>query len=191
MKNLNIYLAGVGGQGIGLLTEILLRAADHAGLGVKCVDTHGLAQRGGIVISQLRLGPNTHSPMIPDGEADIAVALERHEALRAANFALKDEGTLIYYNAVWQPLEVRLGGAEEISEDQIKEECQKRGIREIKVFKEDLEDSRMQNMVLLAGMAKAKLVPEIEEEHFFKAMDDLMQGTMLEKNMELFKKEIS
>ncbi|MBW2538534.1 MAG: 2-oxoacid:acceptor oxidoreductase family protein, partial [Deltaproteobacteria bacterium] len=54
MNSFNVYMTGVGGQGIGLLSEILLRAADHAGHTVKGVDTHGLAQRGGIVVSSLR-----------------------------------------------------------------------------------------------------------------------------------------
>ena len=56
MNAFNVYMTGVGGQGIGLLSEILLRAADHAGHTVKGVDTHGLAQRGGIVVSSLRFG---------------------------------------------------------------------------------------------------------------------------------------
>ncbi len=47
MKEYNIYMTGVGGQGIGLLSQTLLRGADHAGLEVMAVDTHGLAQRGG------------------------------------------------------------------------------------------------------------------------------------------------
>jgi len=94
MKNtekqpLNIHLAGVGGQGIGLLNEILLRAADHAGYNAIGVDTHGLAQRGGIVVSEIRLGETVHSPLIGNGQADLVVALERHEALRAALQFLK------------------------------------------------------------------------------------------------------
>jgi indolepyruvate ferredoxin oxidoreductase beta subunit len=83
MNIFNIYLSGVGGQGIGLLSEIILRAADHAGHAAKAVDTHGLAQRGGIVVSQIRLGASAHSPLIPAGQADLAIGLERHEALRA------------------------------------------------------------------------------------------------------------
>ena len=57
---MNIYLIGVGGQGIGLLSEVLIRAADHAGFGVTGVDTHGLAQRGGIVVSQIKIGDTIH-----------------------------------------------------------------------------------------------------------------------------------
>jgi indolepyruvate ferredoxin oxidoreductase, beta subunit len=56
MQSFNIYLCGVGGQGIGLLCEILLRAADYAGYTAKAVDTHGLAQRGGMLAHLDRAG---------------------------------------------------------------------------------------------------------------------------------------
>ena len=122
MKTFNIYLTGVGGQGIGLLSEVMLRAADYAGLPVKGVDTHGLAQRGGVVVSHLRCGDNVYSPLIQEGDADMVVALERHEALRGTNSFLKNGGTLVYYNTVWQPLEVRLNKAEEVKEATISEQ---------------------------------------------------------------------
>ena len=76
MKTFNVYLTGVGGQGIGLISEAVLRAADHAGHRVKSVDTHGLAQRGGIVVSQIRMGDSVYSPLIPEGQADLAISLE-------------------------------------------------------------------------------------------------------------------
>ncbi len=189
MKAFNIYLAGVGGQGIGLLSEILLRGADHAGLKVKSVDTHGLAQRGGVVVSQLRLGDRVYSPLIFQNEADLVVALEHHEALRGTNAALKDGGTLLYYNTAWQPLEVRLNLAEPVNGALISKECQKRNIREISVFKADLKDARMQNIVLLANIDKYSLIPGIKKEHYIQAMDDLLQGRLLETNLELFEKE--
>jgi indolepyruvate ferredoxin oxidoreductase beta subunit len=189
MKAFNIYLAGVGGQGIGLLSEILLRGADHAGLKVKGVDTHGLAQRGGVVVSQLRLGSRVYSPLIFQNEADLVVALECHEALRSTNAALKDGGTLIYYNTAWQPLEVRLNLAEPVSGALISKQCQKRNIREISVFKADLKDARMQNIVLLANIDKYSLIPGVKKEHYLQAMEDLLQGRLLETNIELFEKE--
>lgn len=189
MKAFNIYLAGVGGQGIGLLSEILLRGADHAGLIVKGVDTHGLAQRGGIVVSQLRLGSRVYSPLILQNEADLVVALERYEALRGTNMALKDGGTLIYYNTTWQPLYVRLNLAEPVSEAMISKQCRKRNIREISLFKADLKDVRMQNIVLLANIEKYGLIPGVKKEHYLQAMDDLLQGRLLETNIELFEKE--
>ena len=186
---MNIHLIGVGGQGIGLLSEVLIRTADHAGIKATGVDTHGLAQRGGVVISQIRLGENSYSPLINKEDADLVIALERHEALRGLNDYLKDNGTLIYYDAVWQPLEVRLNKAKEIKEEVIREQCKKRNIRLFKVIKDDLEDARMQNVVLLANIHKNKLIPGIEKEHYVEAMKDLMGGTMLEKNKMLFEEE--
>jgi indolepyruvate ferredoxin oxidoreductase beta subunit len=189
MKAFNIYLAGVGGQGIGLLSEILLRSADHAGIKVKGVDTHGLAQRGGVVVSQLRLGQRVYSPLIFQNEADLVVALECHEALRATNTALKDGGTLLYYDTVWQPLDVRLSLAEPVSGELISKQCRERNIREIGVFKADLKDARMQNIVLLANIDKYNLIPGIKKENYLQAMGDLLQGRLLETNIELFETE--
>ena len=186
---MNIYLAGVGGQGIGLLSEILLRAADHAGQNVIGVDTHGLAQRGGIVISQVRIGENVHSPLIGENQADLVVALERHEALRAVVGFLKDGGTLIYYDAVWQPLEVRLDQAGEVSEEMILQYCRDRDVKVISVFNADLSSARMQNIVLLSAICRNELLPGVEKQHYRMAMEDLMEGSLLESNMTLFNKE--
>lgn len=189
MNSFNIYLTGVGGQGIGLLSEVMLRAGDHAGLIVKGVDTHGLAQRGGIVVSCLRFGENIHTPLIFSREADLVVALERHEALRAINGSLKDGGTVVYYNTVWQPLDVRLGLAEEVSDAMVSEQCRRRNIREIKVLKPDLKNAQMQNIVVLARIDRHRLIPGVETGHFKMAMQDLMDGEMLSKNMRLFDDE--
>ena len=186
MKTFNIYLTGVGGQGIGLISEILLRAADYARLNVKSVDTHGLAQRGGIVVSQIRLGSNVYTPLIPEGESDLVVALERHEALRGMSVALKDGGVLIYYNTVWQPLDVRLKNADEVTEDMISNECQKRDIKEIRVFEPELKDIRMQNVVVLAEIDRMKLIPGINHQNYVDAMMDLLEGKKLEDNLKLF-----
>ncbi|MBW1693744.1 MAG: 2-oxoacid:acceptor oxidoreductase family protein [Deltaproteobacteria bacterium] len=190
MEPFNIYMIGTGGQGIGLLSEVLLRAADHAGLTVKSVDTHGLAQRGGIVISQLRIGRSVYSPLIPRNQADLVIALERHEALRGVQMALKDGGTLMYYNTVWQPLGVRLKQSEPVSDETIHQQCRNRSIKSIKVFKKDLRDARMQNVVVLAKICKYELIPVVKKEHYLQAMDDLMQGDLLEANVNLFKMEL-
>ncbi len=186
MDAFNIYAIGVGGQGIGMLSEVLVRAADHAGLPVISVDTHGLAQRGGVVVSQIRIGNGVHSPLIAAGRADMVVALERHEALRAAGEFLRDGGVLVYYNTVWQPLDVRLDAACEVSENRIRELCEARGFRSFVVFDPRLEDVRMQNMLLLACLARNGLVPDVTPDHFRAAMGDLMAGKMLEKNLALF-----
>ena len=186
MKTFNIYLSGVGGQGIGLLSEVILRAADHAGMAVKAVDTHGLAQRGGIVESQVRLGSSVHSPLVPRHRADLVICLERHEALRAVIHYARDGATLIYYNTVWQPLDVRLGKTDEASVEAVAEQCRQRGVRLIEVETPQIEETRMQNMALLAHISCQDLVPGVSLQHYLMAMDDLMAGDMLEKNRRLF-----
>lgn len=96
---------------------------------------------------------------------------------------------MIYYNTTWQPLEIRLNLAEPVSGALISKQCQKRNIREINVFKADLKDARMQNIVLLANIDKYSLIPGVKKEHYLQAMDDLLQGRLLEDNVELFEKE--
>ena len=191
-RTFNIYMAGVGGQGIGLLSEILIRACDYAGHHVKAVDTHGLAQRGGIVVSQLRIGPQVFTPLILPRQADLVVALERHEALRAAQQALKDHGgTLIYYDTVWQPLPVRLKQDQEVSADAIRTYCQARSIRLFRIHKPELEDARRQNVVVLAHINRNRLIAKVTGDHYRDAMRDLMSGSMLDENMAIFETESS
>lgn len=184
---LNIYMIGVGGQGIGLLSEVLIRAADYAHLNVRGVDTHGLAQRGGTVQSHLRVGKGIYSPLIQKGTADIVIALERTEALRGVQNYLKPGGTLIYYNTSWQTLDVRLENTSEIKREDITKAADNLEAEVIDVYKDDLTDARMQNVVLLAEVVKQDILPAIKKEDYIKALKDLMQGEKLEANLKLFK----
>jgi indolepyruvate ferredoxin oxidoreductase, beta subunit len=92
---MSISLVGVGGQGILLTSDVLARTAALAGLDVKKSEVHGMAQRGGSVISQVRFGPKVHGPIVPDGESDILVAFERLEALRWRHLLAPDGRVLI------------------------------------------------------------------------------------------------
>jgi len=188
MDVFNICLTGVGGQGIGLLSEIILRAADYAGHEISAVDTHGLAQRGGSVVSQVRLGAGAHSPLIAFKKADLAIALERHEALRALVHMAKDGGCLVYYDTSWQPLPVRLGQAAEVSAVMIDDACRRRDISLVRVRSDDLPEARMQNMAVLARICQRGLIPGLSKEHYLKAMEDLMAGEMLKTNRAIFEK---
>lgn len=190
MSPFNVFMIGVGGQGIGLLAEVLIRAADAAGLAASGSDTHGLAQRGGTVVSHLRIGAGAHSPLVADGEADLLLALERHEALRAMRSMLREGGTVVWYDASWQPLDVRLGRATEVSGTDIQAEAARRGFAQHRVGVPPslLEDSRMQNMAVLAETARRSLVPGLSPEHYEKAMSDLMDGPVLEENRALFRR---
>jgi indolepyruvate ferredoxin oxidoreductase beta subunit len=89
----DILITGVGGQGILLTSMILGRAAIKAGMRVRSSETHGMAQRGGSVVSHVRIG-DVYSPLIPMGGADFMIAFEPLEAIRNADF-LKDGGTIV------------------------------------------------------------------------------------------------
>jgi indolepyruvate ferredoxin oxidoreductase, beta subunit len=104
----NVSLVGVGGQGILLTSEVLARAAAIAGLDVKKSEVHGMAQRGGSVISQVRFGPRVYSPIIPDGGTDILVAFERLEALRWRHLLAPDGRVLINHHDL-MPITVSSG----------------------------------------------------------------------------------
>lgn len=82
----SVLFSGVGGQGIILASKVVGRCAFAAGFEVKESELHGMAQRGGSVISHVRFGDAVYSPLIPQGEADYYVALEELEGLRYQSF---------------------------------------------------------------------------------------------------------
>lgn len=186
MKAYNIFITGVGGQGIGLLSQALLRGVDHAGINAISVDTHGLAQRGGIVVSRIRCGEQVHSPLIMKKSADLVLGMEVHEAMRGLDMALKKGGTLVYLDVSWQPLPVRLGLNAEITAKDIKIACETVFATAIKVDPQEVEDGRMQNMALLGMVAKHRLIPGVKKENYDAALEDLLAGEMLTKNRATF-----
>jgi indolepyruvate ferredoxin oxidoreductase, beta subunit len=97
MNITSVLFAGVGGQGIILASAILAKAAFINGLMVKESELHGMAQRGGSVISHVRFGSEVHSPLIPRAAADFLVALEELEGLRNLSY-LKPAGIVVLSN---------------------------------------------------------------------------------------------
>ncbi|HYQ48329.1 MAG TPA: indolepyruvate oxidoreductase subunit beta [Thermodesulfovibrionales bacterium] len=85
-KTTNLFLCGVGGQGILLASEVISSACMKAGFDIKQSEVHGMAQRGGSVVAHLRYGEKVYSPLIEPGDADIVVSFELLEALRYLPF---------------------------------------------------------------------------------------------------------
>lgn len=83
----NIIVAGVGGQGVLFLSEILGEAALSEGLDVRVAEIHGMAQRGGSVTCQVRVGDQVHSPTVLEGSADLIIGFEPLEVLRSLKYA--------------------------------------------------------------------------------------------------------
>ena len=108
MKKIDLLVTGVGGQGVILASDIISEAALAAGYDVKKTDTLGMAQRGGSVISHVRIAPRVWSPLIKEGEADILLAFEKLEAARWGYY-LRPGGVAIINNQAIPPLSISRG----------------------------------------------------------------------------------
>lgn len=104
----NIMIVGVGGQGTLLTSRIIGKAALAEGLDVKISEVHGMAQRGGSVVTFVRFGEKVSEPVVEEGQADVIIAFERLEALRYAHF-LKKDGVLIVNDCRIDPMTVVIG----------------------------------------------------------------------------------
>ena len=111
METKSIMIVGVGGQGTLLTSRILGGITTHAGYDVKLSEVHGMAQRGGSVVTFVRYGEKVNEPIVEEGCADVLIAFERLEALRYAHF-LKPDGVLIVNDQRIDPMTVVTGAAE-------------------------------------------------------------------------------
>jgi indolepyruvate ferredoxin oxidoreductase beta subunit len=116
----NFLLAGVGGQGTILASDVLAEVALATGLDVKKSEVHGMAQRGGSVNTHVRWDKGrVYSPLVSEGEADILLAFEEAEALRYASY-LRQGGVAIVNRQVIRPITVTSGGAHYPSEEELR-----------------------------------------------------------------------
>ncbi|MDR0905365.1 MAG: 2-oxoacid:acceptor oxidoreductase family protein [Oscillospiraceae bacterium] len=90
---MNILICGIGGQGVVYASKLLARQALERGETVHTAETIGMAQRGGSVVSHVRIGGDCHSPLIPKGDADVIIGLEPAETVRNIAY-LKTGGTV-------------------------------------------------------------------------------------------------
>ncbi|MBQ1326781.1 MAG: indolepyruvate oxidoreductase subunit beta [Eubacterium sp.] len=155
MSVVNIMIVGVGGQGTLLTSRILGGLAEAAGYDVKLSEVHGMAQRGGSVVTYVRYateGEVVAEPIVEEGCADVLIAFERLEALRYAHF-LKKDGALIVNDQRIDPITVVTGAAkypENIIEE-LKKEYKVYDIDAMAKAKE-LGNTRIFNTIVL-GMA--------------------------------------
>ncbi len=187
MDKVNIYLCGVGGQGIGLLSEVMIRSAMDAGYTVFGADTHGLAQRGGTVVSHLRIGDGVFTPLVPKGEVDIVIALERIEGLRGLLKMLKPGGALLYYDTVQQPITVRANQDKYPTNDELQKAAKMIGARAIPVLLENLPDPRMQNVAVLGKLAAMELIKGLGSKVIEKVLKSLAPPKFVDANLDVFR----
>lgn len=118
MKKLDLLITGVGGQGVILASDIIGEAALATGYDVKKTDTLGMAQRGGSVVSHVRISHRVWSPLIKEGEVDILIAFEKLEAARWSHY-LQPGAIAIVNNHALPPLSVNLGNERYPSDEEI------------------------------------------------------------------------
>ncbi len=111
MTTKNVMIVGVGGQGTLLTSRIIGKAALAIGADVKISEVHGMAQRGGSVVTFVRFGDKISEPVVEEGQADVIIAFERLEAMRYSHF-LKPDGVLIVNDCRIDPMTVVIGAKE-------------------------------------------------------------------------------
>ena len=166
----NILIVGVGGQGILLASELLSEAAMEAGYDVKKSEVHGMAQRGGVVSSHVRMGEKIFSPLIKEGTADVLLAFEIAEALRW-NYFVKSEGTAVVNSLKLVPPIALFKGFQYPMDPirLIKERSKNVRIIEAARLANELGNSRTANIILVGAISKLLPIPEsIWKEIIFK-----------------------
>jgi indolepyruvate ferredoxin oxidoreductase, beta subunit len=171
MKNgtTNVLVAGVGGQGVILASDIMSEVFMEAGYDVKKSEIHGMAMRGGIVTSHFRFGKKVYSPLIKEGEVDILFAFEQLEGLRWINH-VKRRGKVVMNDHKINPPIVNLGDMEYPKEIP---ELVRSKIKDFYLIKGtdlalQLGDVRAANVVLLGAISR-----------FFEVKEDLWLSTIL------------
>ena len=187
MKTFNVSLVGVGGQGILLTANMLARTATIAGMDVKKSEIHGMAQRGGSVISSVRFGTEVHSPIIPEGQSDILVEFDRLEALRWKHFLAKD-GKVLMNNVDLVPVTVSSGLQQPVTdfETRLAKAFPEAIVVDALAISRELGNERTMNMVL-AGALSA-LTP-FKESQWQKALEAMFTGNkakLLDLNRKAF-----
>ena len=150
----NIMIVGVGGQGTLLTSRILGKLATCAGYDVKLSEVHGMAQRGGSVVTFVRYGDNVAEPIVEEGQADVLIAFERLEALRYIHF-LKKDGSVIVNDWRIDPITVVTGVAQ-YPENIIRTLKEKRNTIVVEATEEakKLGAPRTFNVIVLGAAAK-------------------------------------
>ena len=163
IKEFNIMVAGVGGQGSILLSHILGNAAIKQGYRVRVAETYGASIRGGAVSGHIRIGTNVHEPLVREDKLDILVALEPLEGLRVGIKYLAPHGTAILNTRPLKPMDVNIGKAEYLNVNKIVESlgklCKETLAIDATKLAEEAGSARTLNIVMLGVLAATGKLP--------------------------------
>jgi len=182
----NILVAGVGGQGVILVSDIMADTFLEAGYDVKKSEVHGMAQRGGSVSSHVRYGKEVHSPIIPKGEADYLFMTEKLETLRWLEYC--NRSTVILMDPIEiNPPAVNLG---EMSYPKDIEEFLKGHFDKVYTINAteialELGNARAANIVLLGAFSR---LLDLDEGVWLKCILNRLPEKLHELNLKAFEK---
>ncbi len=180
----NILIVGVGGQGSLLASRVLGQLYLAQGQQVKVSEVHGMSQRGGSVVTYVRAGESVASPLIPDGEADLLIALEKLEALRWAH-CLRPGGTVVLSTQEILPMPVISGAA--VYPGEIEETLRTKGLDVVDIPALELANQagspKAANIVLL-GAASGRM--PFDEGAWAEALQKHIKPKLLELNRRAF-----
>lgn len=176
----SVMIVGVGGQGTLLASRIIGNLMLSLGHDVKMSEVHGMAQRGGSVVTHVRYGEQVHSPLIDLGCADYILAFEKLEALRAYPY-LKTEGKMIVNSQEIFPMPVILGAApypeETLSNSNVT-------YVDALTLAKQAGSVKTVNVVLIGVLAK--MMPDIPEEKWLEAIQQTVKPKFIEMNQIAF-----
>jgi len=183
-KMTNILMAGVGGQGTLLASEILSEVLMQAGYDVKKAEVHGMAQRGGSVVSHVRFGKKVYSPIIPEGEADVLFGFELLETYRYLPL-VKKTGAVVVNNLRIAPPSVLLGKSEYPQDIDRKLKARVDNVRIVDGLElaEQAGNAKAINTVLLGALSNT-LNPSHEQ--WLTAIKSLVPERFLDVNLKAF-----
>lgn len=179
-----MLIVGTGGQGLITLLQIISEAAVSEGYDIRTSELHGLSQRGGSVEVHIRFGKKIYSPLVPQGKADLILALEEQESLRGIYFANQKTNFLINQLIIPVPLK------EPLTENEISAELKKitKNITIVpadKICQEKLGNSVVSGIYLISYAAFKGLIP-LNPESVKKAIQKLIPEKFLELNLKTF-----
>jgi len=178
---MDILIAGVGGQGTLLASRVLGRYALDNGLDGKLSEVHGMSQRGGSVITFVRIGKDIYSPIIDAGSADIVIAFEKLEALRYAHY-LKKDGFMLYSAQEIMPMPVVTGACK--YPDDIEERLPaKKQCVDALTLAEKAGNSKAANSVMIGAFTK---IMGLDKDLMKKALLSSIPQKLIEVNEKAF-----
>jgi len=159
-KTVSVIVVGVGGQGILLASEIIAQTAVNAGFDVKTNEVHGMAQRGGSVVAQIRYGETVYSPLVERGTASVLGSLERAECLRYLDYLLPD-GLAVVSSQRIIPVTVSSGAMSypDIGQEQLQQLFPKLIYIDAVEKAAELGNARAANTILLGAMSTRLELP--------------------------------